>query len=72
MIDWFRAGEPEPVGARCFGSLKPEPEPLEKKKPGAGAAWKKSQEPGPLKKQPAPQPCEKIKSKGNCTLVTLL
>jgi len=36
-----RAGEPEPG---VFGSL--EPEPLEKK-PGAGAAWKKSQEPEP-------------------------
>ena len=31
-----------------FGSL--EPEPLEEKKPGAGAAWKKSPEPEPLKK----------------------
>ena len=30
-----RAGEPEPVGAGCFGSL--EPEPLEKET-GAGAA----------------------------------
>ena len=44
----------------------PEPEPLEEKKPGAGArtgaAWKKSQEPEPLKNMPAPQPCEKIKS----------
>ena len=38
-----RAEEPEPG---VFGSL--EPEPLEKK-PGAGAAWKKSQEPEPLK-----------------------
>ena len=38
-----RAGVPEPG---VFGSL--EPEPLEKK-PGAGAAWKKSQEPEPLK-----------------------
>ena len=38
-----RTGEPEPG---VFGSL--EPEPLEKK-PGAGAAWKKSQEPEPLK-----------------------
>jgi hypothetical protein len=35
------AGEPEPG---VFGSL--EPEPLEKKQ-GAGAAWKKSQEPEP-------------------------
>ena len=44
-----------------FGSL--EPEPLEEK-PGAGAAWKKSQEqePEPLIIWPAPQPCEKIKS----------
>ena len=32
-----------------FGSLEPELEPLEKL-PGAGAAWKKSQEPEPLKK----------------------
>ena len=41
-----RAGEPvsEPG---VFGSL--EPEPLEKK-PGAGAAWKKSQEPEALNK----------------------
>ena len=50
-----------------FGSLEPEPEPLEKKpgagaawekKSGAGAAWKKSQEPEPEpeKKLPAPQP----------------
>ena len=37
----FRAGEPEPG---VFGSL--EPEPLEKK-PVAGAAWKKNQEPEP-------------------------
>ena len=40
-----RAGEPEPG---VFGSLEQEPEPLEKKA-GAGAAWKKSQEPEPLK-----------------------
>ena len=33
-----------------------------KKTPGAGAAWKKSQEPEPLKIWAAPQPCEKIKS----------
>ena len=43
-----------------FGSLEPEPEPFEKKnkepeplggeKSGAGAAWKKSQEPEPKKK----------------------
>ena len=40
-----RAGEPEPG---VLGSL--EPETLEEeKKPGAGAAWKKSQEPEPLK-----------------------
>ena len=32
-----------------------------KKKTGAGSAWKKSQEPEPLKNKPAPQPCEKIK-----------
>ena len=38
------AGEPEPG---VFGSL--ESEPLEEKKPGAGAAWKKSHEPEPLK-----------------------
>ena len=38
-----RAGEPEPG---VFGTL--EPEPLEKK-PGAGAAWKKSQAPEPVK-----------------------
>ena len=31
-----------------FGSL--EPEPLEERKTGAGAAWKKSHEPEPLKK----------------------
>ena len=43
MKIWCRAGEPEPG---VFGSL--EPEPLEKK-PGAGAAWKKNQEPEPLK-----------------------
>ena len=39
----FRTGEPEPG---VLGSS--EPEPLEKKR-GAGAAWKKSQEPEPLK-----------------------
>ena len=33
-----------------------------KKKPGSGAAWKKSQEPEPLTIWPAPQPCTKIKS----------
>ena len=37
------AGEPEPG---VFGSLEPEPEPLEKKT-GAGAAWEKNQEPQP-------------------------
>ena len=31
------------------------------KKPGAGAAWKKSQEPEPLKKLPASKPCEKLR-----------
>ena len=60
----------EPV---VFGSLEPEPEPLEKKpgagaraawkKPGAragaGAAWKKSLELEPLKIWPAPQPEDK-------------
>ena len=30
-----RTGEPEMIGARFFGSLEPEPEPLEKK-PGVG------------------------------------
>ena len=44
-----RAGEPEPVGAGCFGSLEPEPEQIEEKnrsrsrlekKSGAGAAKK--------------------------------
>ena len=35
-IVYTRAGEPEPG---VFGSL--EPEPLEEKKRGAGAAWKK-------------------------------
>ena len=48
-----------------FGSLEPEPEPLEKK-PRAGADRKKSQEPEPkrepLRNKPAPQPCWKIKS----------
>ena len=34
----------------------PEPEPLEKKIPGAGAAWEKNQAPKPLKKLPVPQP----------------
>ena len=38
-----RAGESE---SGVFGSL--EPEPLEKKQ-GAGATWKKSQDPKPLK-----------------------
>ena len=33
---------------------------LKKKKTGAGAAWKKSHEPKPLKDLPAPQPCEKM------------
>ena len=61
-----------------FGLLELEPEPLEKntnsrsrshlgKKSGAGAAWKKSQEPEPLKNLPAPQPwylVEKIWSSG--------
>ena len=41
FTNFIRAGEPEPG---VFGFL--EPEPLEKKKQGAGAAWKKSQEPG--------------------------
>ena len=36
-------------------------EPLEKKT-GAGAAWKKSREPEPLKKWQAPQPCWKKKT----------
>ena len=44
-----------------FGILEPKPEPLEKK-PGAGADWKKIQEPEPLKNLPAPHSCEKIKS----------
>ena len=37
---------------------------LKKKKIGVRAAWKNSQElePEPLKNEPAPQPCEKIKS----------
>ena len=39
--------EPEPG---VFGSLEPEPEPLEKK-PGAVAAWEKNQEPEPLGKK---------------------
>ena len=54
--------KPEPV---FFGPL--EPEPLEKKVPGAGAAWEINQEPEPLEKKsqepepelknlPAPQP----------------
>ena len=43
----FGSLEPEPG---VFGSLEPEPEPLEKKpRAGAGAAWKKRQEPEPLK-----------------------
>ena len=36
------------LGAGCFGSLEPEPEPIEKKTGAeARAAWKKSQEPEP-------------------------
>ena len=46
----YFAKEPE---TGVFGPL--EPEPLEKKS-GAGAAWKKNQEPEPLKNLPAPQP----------------
>ena len=38
--------EAEPV---LFGPL--EPEPLEKKIPGAGAVWEKNQEPEPLEKK---------------------
>ena len=57
------AGKQEPG---VFGSLESEPEPLEKKKPGAGdgTACKKSQEPEPkpLKNYPAHQPFDKIKS----------
>ena len=41
-----------------FGTL--EPEPLGEKS-GVGAAWKKSQEPEPLKNLPAPQPWKKGK-----------
>ena len=41
---FYRAGEPKPG---VFVSLEPEPP---EKKPGAGAASKKSQEPEPLKK----------------------
>ena len=33
-----------------------EPEPLEKKIPGAGAAWEKNQEPKPLEKSREPEP----------------
>ena len=49
IIRTNRQGWGAGVGAGCFGSLEPEQalEPLEKK-PGAGAAWKKSQEPEPL------------------------
>ena len=64
MANLTNSQEPEPG---VFGSLEPEPEPLEKK-PGAGAAWEKnqepepeplekSQEPEPPKNLPAPQPC---------------
>ena len=38
--------EPEPVGAGCFWSRS-----RLKKKPGAGAAWEKNQEPEPLEKK---------------------
>ena len=66
MKEWWivtRAGEPEP-GA--FGSLEPRPEPVEKKKPGAGAApkkragaaSKKNEEPEQLEKK-EPEPLEK-------------
>ena len=59
-----RAGEREPVGAGRFWLLGAVA--------GAGAAWKKSQEPEPLKIWPAPQSCEKIKCiRKYCTLVTL-
>ena len=36
-----RAGEPEPVGAGCFGPLEQEPEPLEKKYQGPEPLGKK-------------------------------
>ena len=42
---YIRAGEPE---RGVFGSLEPEPEPLEKKARSRNA-WKKSPEPEPLK-----------------------
>ena len=47
----YFAKEPEPG---VFGPLEPEPEPLEKKIPGAGAAWEKNQE-----SEPQPEPLEK-------------
>ena len=62
-----RAGESE---SGVFGSW--EPEPLEEKKPGAGAAWKKSQEPEPQKICRLLSPARRKKALGNCTLVTLL
>ena len=65
MPNLTNSQEPEPG---VFGSL--EPEPLEEKKPGAGAAWEKNQKPEPLEKKsgagaakknlPAPQPCFKV------------
>ena len=48
------------LGSRVF--LAPWSRSRLKKKPGAGAAWIKCQEPETLNNQPAPQPCEKIKS----------
>ena len=46
----YFAKEPEP------GVLGPlEPEPLEKKIPGAGAAWEKNQDPEPLEKSQEPE-----------------
>ena len=44
----YFAKEPEPEPG-VFGPLEPEPEPLEKKIPGAGAraAWEKNQQPEP-------------------------
>ena len=43
--------EPEPVGAGCFGSLEPGPEPFEKKNQEpepVGGKKKQEPEPGPL------------------------
>ena len=61
----FKAG----LGSRSrsepgvFGSLEPEPEPLEKKtRSRSRSRLGERQEPEPLKNQPAPQPCEKIRS----------